>query len=108
MSYNQCPATSKHRKLFAKCLYFMKKLNFGGHLGRHLEFLKTLKGAEPAPDEILKSNVSPFRKCQNIYYTPPCHVVLGISQTRSACLCNSVSCLTFNNLSVLVYTMTVS
>jgi len=50
----------------------MKKLNFGGHLGRHLEFLKTLKGAEPAPDGILKSYVSPFRKYQNIYYTPPC------------------------------------
>ena len=60
----------------------MKKLNFGGHLGRHLEFHKTLKGAEPAPDGILKSNVFPFRKYQNIYYTPPCHVVLGISQTN--------------------------
>jgi len=81
MSYNQCPATSKHKMIFAKCTYFMKKLNFGGHLGRHLEFLKMLKGAKPAPDGILKSNVSPFRKYQNIYYTPPCHVVLGISQT---------------------------
>jgi len=77
MSYNQCP------KLFAKCIYFMKKLNFGGHLGRHLEFHKTLKGAKPAPNGILKSNVSPFRKYQNIYYTLPCHVVLGISQTIS-------------------------
>ena len=38
---------------------FMKKLNFGGHVWRHLEFLKTLKSAEPAPDEILKSKVSP-------------------------------------------------
>ena len=83
MSYNQCPATSKHKKIFAKCIYFMKKLNFGGHLGRHLEFPKTLKGAELAPDGILKSNVSPFRKYQNIYYTPPCHVVLGISQTNT-------------------------
>ena len=81
MSYNQCPATSKYTKLFAKCLYFMKKLDFGGHLGRHLEFLKTLKGADLAPDGILKSNVSPFRNYQKIYYTPPCHVVLGISQT---------------------------
>jgi len=81
MSYNQCPAKSKHTKLFAKYIYFMKKLNFGGHLGRHLEFLKTLKDADSAPDEILKSNVSPLRKYQNIYYTPPCHVVLGISQT---------------------------
>ena len=63
----------------------MKKLNFGGHLGRHLEFLKTLKGAEPAPDGILKSNVSTFRKYQNIYYTPPCHVGLGISQTNYVC-----------------------
>jgi len=59
----------------------MKKLNFGGHLGRHIEFLKKLKGAEPAPDGILKSIVSLFRKYQNIYYTPPCYVVLGISQT---------------------------
>ena len=59
----------------------MKKLNFGGHFGRHLEFLKTLKGAEPAPDGILKSSLSPFRKYQNIYYTPPCHVVFGICQT---------------------------
>jgi len=58
----------------------MKKLNFGGHLGRHFEFLKTLKGAEPAPDGILKSNLS-FRKYQNIYYTPPCHVVFCICQT---------------------------
>ena len=37
----------------------MKKLNFGGHLRRHLEFLKTLKGAEPAPDGILKSSFDP-------------------------------------------------
>ena len=83
MNYNQCPVKSKHTKLFAKRIYFMKKLNFSGHLGRHLEFLKTLKGAEPAPDGILKSNVSPFRKYQNIYYTPPCHVVLCIFQTIS-------------------------
>ena len=61
----------------------MKKLNFGGHLGRHLEFLKTLKGAEPAPDGILKSSLSPFRKYQNIYYTLPCHVVFGICQTMT-------------------------
>jgi len=46
----------------------------GGHLGRHFEFLKMLKGAKPAPGEILKSNVSPLRKYQNIYYTLPCHV----------------------------------
>ena len=59
----------------------MKKVKFGGHLGRHLEFLKTLKCAELAPDGILKSNVFPLRKYQNIYYTLPCHVVLGISQT---------------------------
>ena len=58
-----------------------EETHFGGHLGRHFEFLKTLNGAEPAPDGILKSNVSPFRKYQNIYYTPPCQVVLGISQT---------------------------
>ena len=57
MSYNQCPATSKHTlilynicKMYNNVLYFMKKHNFGGHLGRHLEFPKTLKGAEPAPD----------------------------------------------------------
>ena len=57
MSYNQCPATSKHTlilynicKMYNNVLYFMKQHNFGGHLGRHLEFLKTLKGAEPAPD----------------------------------------------------------
>jgi len=81
MSNNQCPATSKHKITFAKCIYFMKKVKFGGHLGRHLKFLKTLKGAEPAPDGILKSNVSSLRKYQNIYYTLPCHVVLGISQT---------------------------
>ena len=81
MSYNQCPATSERTLIFAKCIYFMKKLNFGGHLGRHLEFLKTLKCAEPAPDGILKSSLSPFRKYQNIYYTPPCHVVFGICQT---------------------------
>ena len=31
------------------------KTHFGGHFGRHLRFLKTLKGAKPAPDEILKS-----------------------------------------------------
>ena len=43
MSYNQCPATSKHTKLFAKCLYFMKKFNLGGHIGRLLEFLKRSK-----------------------------------------------------------------
>ena len=59
----------------------MKKPNFGGHLGRHLDFLKTLKGAESAPDRIIKSNLSPFRKYQNIYYTPPCQVVFGICQT---------------------------
>jgi len=41
-----------------------------------LEFLKTLKGAKPEPDEFLKSNVSPLRKYQNIYYTLPCHVGL--------------------------------
>jgi len=81
MSYNQCPATSKCTLIFAKCIYFIKKLNFGGHLGRHLDFLKTLKGAEPAPDGIFKSNISPFRKYQNIYYTPPCHVGFGICQT---------------------------
>ena len=57
----------------------MKKLNFGDHLGRHLEFLKTLKGADP--DEILKSNGSPFRKYQNICFTPPCQVVFDICQT---------------------------
>jgi len=55
----------------------MKELNFG----RPLEFLKTLKSAEPALGGILKSNVSPFRKCQNIYYTPPGPVVLGICKT---------------------------
>jgi len=60
MSYNQCPVTSEHKTIFAKCIYFMKKLNLGGHLGHHLEFVKTLKGAEPAPDGSLKSNVSPF------------------------------------------------
>ena len=49
---------------------------FGGHLGRHLEFLKTLVGAKPAPDEILKSNVSPLRKYQNSYFPLPCHVRL--------------------------------
>ena len=81
--YNQCPATSQRTLIFAKCIYSMKKLNFGGHLGRHRKFLKTLKGAEPAPDGILKSNLSPFRKYQNIYYTPPCHVVFGICQTNT-------------------------
>jgi len=41
-----------------------------------LNFSKTLNGAKSAPDEILKSNVSPLRKYQNIYYTLPCHVRL--------------------------------
>ena len=75
----------------------MKKLNFGGHLGRHLEFHKTLKGAKPSPNGILKSNGSPFRKYQNIFYTPPCHVVLGISQTillkKYCLLTTTVSCI---------------
>jgi len=84
MSCNQCPATSKRTLIFPKCIYFMMKHNFGGHLGRHLEFLKTLKGAEPAPDGIWQSNLSPFRKYQNMYYTPPCHVVFGICQTSTA------------------------
>ena len=86
MSYNKCPVTSKSTILFAKCIYFTKKLNFGGHLGRHLEFLKTLKGAKPARDGILNSNIFPFRKYQNIYNTrtPSCHVVLGICQTISS------------------------
>ena len=54
----------------------MKKHKFGGYFGRNFEFLEMLKGAEPAPDGILKSNED-----QNIYYTPPCHVVWGICQT---------------------------
>ena len=52
MRCNQCPATSKRTLIFPICIYFMMKLNFGGHLGRHLEFLETLKDAEPAPDGI--------------------------------------------------------
>ena len=40
----------------------------GGNLWRHLEFLKTLKSAKLAPDEILRGNVVKFRKNQNIYY----------------------------------------
>jgi len=34
----------------------MKKHKFGGYFGRNFEFLEMLKGAEPAPDGILKSN----------------------------------------------------
>jgi len=74
--YSRCPLTSNYIKIFAKSISYNDYLFFGGHLGRHLEFLKTLKGAKPAPDGILKSNVSPFRKYQNIYYTLPCHVRL--------------------------------
>ena len=43
----------------------MKTQLCGGHLGRHLDFRKTLKGAKPAPNEILKNNVTFFRKYQN-------------------------------------------
>ena len=66
MSYNQCPATSKRTLIFAKCIYFMKKLNFGGHLGRHLEFLKTLKGTRWN----LKEQSVPFQKIpKHLLYT---------------------------------------
>jgi len=74
--YSPSPLTSKFIKIFANSIYYNDYSFFGGHLGRHLEFLKTLKGAKPAPGEILKSNVSPLRKYQNIYYTLPCHVRL--------------------------------
>ena len=74
--YSRCPLTSNYIKIFAKSIYYNDYRFFGGHFGRHLEFLKTLKGAKPAPSEILKSNVSPLRKYQNIYYTLPCHVTL--------------------------------
>ena len=73
---SRCPLTSNYIKIFAKSIFYNDYLFFCGHLGRHLEFLKTLKGAKPAPDEILKTNVSPLRKYQNIYYTLPCHVRL--------------------------------
>jgi len=36
------------------------------------------------PDGILKSSLSPFRKYQNIYYTPPCHV-----SARLICITNT-------------------
>jgi len=74
--YSQCPLTSNYIKIFANSIYYNDYSFFGGHLGRHLEFLKTLKGAKPAPDGILNSIVSPLRKYQNIYYTLPCHVGL--------------------------------
>jgi len=74
--YSWCPLTSNYIKIFAKSTSYNDYLFFGGHLGRHFEFLKTLNGAKPAPDEILKSNVCPLRKYQNIYYTLPCHVRL--------------------------------
>ena len=45
-------------------------------LDANLKFLKTFKGAKPVPDEIVKDNISPFRKYQNIFYTLPCHVRL--------------------------------
>jgi len=74
--YSECPLMSNDIKIITKSIYYNDYSIFGGHLGRHLEFLKTLKGAKPAPNRILKSNVSPLRKYQNIYYTLPCHVWL--------------------------------
>jgi len=76
--YSQMTLVSTGLILTEDILYFMKKLNFGGHLGRHLKFLQTLKDSEPLPDWILKSYVSPFRKYQNMYCTSPCHV--GVSK----------------------------
>jgi len=61
MIHNQCPATSRRTQRFAKCNFFIKKLNFGGHLGRYLEFLKTFNGPEPEPNGISKSILSPSK-----------------------------------------------
>jgi len=52
---------SNNIKIFAKYIFLNDYSIFGGHLGRHLEFLKTLKGAKPAPNRILMSNVSPLK-----------------------------------------------
>ena len=66
MIHNQCPATSRRTQRFAKCNFFIKKLNFGGHLGRHFEFLKTLKGA----GWNLKEQSFPFQKIpKHLLYT---------------------------------------
>jgi len=75
--YLGCPLTSNNINTFAKSNYYDDFSIFGGHLEGHLKFLKTLKSAKPAPTEILKSNVSPLIKYQNIYYTLPCHVRLN-------------------------------
>jgi len=51
MSNNQCPATSKHKIIFAKCIYFMKKLISVAILDAILNFSKRSKVLNRHPME---------------------------------------------------------
>ena len=59
---------------------YIKKLKSGGHLGRHLEFPKTLMVAELSPDGILNA-MFPLSQSTETFFTSPFLLVLGVYRT---------------------------